>query len=126
MEKGDQPRSLRPCGILSAEQMFELGLSDPHSDFSDNPTPQRQSMGHVHKGVVCPALLGWAKGFGAHCQSLLEAAAVQEPLAVETLALSFKAVCIHWLPAGLSRLLQGLFPVVSRAGHCCPHCWPWH
>lgn len=24
---------------------------------------------------------------------------MQDPLAVETLALSFKAVCIHWLPA---------------------------
>lgn len=42
MEKGDQPRSLRPRGILSIEQMFELSLSDPHSDVSDNPTPQRQ------------------------------------------------------------------------------------
>lgn len=31
-----------PCGILSAEQMFELGLSDPHSDVSDNATQQRQ------------------------------------------------------------------------------------
>lgn len=37
-------------------------------------------MGHVCRRGVSPALLGWAKGFGVHCQSLLEAAAVQDPL----------------------------------------------
>lgn len=47
-------------------------------------------MGYVCKGGVSPALLGWAKGLGVHCQSLLEAAAVQDPLAVETLALPSK------------------------------------
>lgn len=54
-------------------------------------------MGHVCKGGVCCPLLGWAfaQGFGAHCQSLLGAAAVWDLLAVETLALFFKAFCGH-------------------------------
>ena len=35
---------------------------------------------------------------------------------METLALSFKAFCVHRLPAaGLSTLLQGLFPAASGA-----------
>lgn len=62
-----------------------------------------------------PCLAG-QRGFGAHCQSRLGAAAVQDPLAVETLSLFFKAFSVNWLPAvGLSTFLQGLFPTASTA-----------
>lgn len=52
-----------------------------------------------------PCLAG-QRGFGARCQSLRGAAAVHDPLAVETLSLSFKAFSVHCLPAvGLSIFL---------------------